>query len=308
MDEETTITATADDARPDALAAERVVIAVAQIDCSIGDVGINLARCLEQIDQAAALGAKLVVLPECSLSGYVFDRSDQVADVALALEAPELGALAARCAERAIHCVVGLIERERSGRLHNTAVLFGDDGKRLGVYRKTHLPMLGADRFVEPGQDAQPAVFETTFARIGVNICYDIRFPESARVLALAGADIIAHPSNWPTAARMLAEQFAPVRACENRVVVAVANRGDAENGTEFIGQSQIVAADGEVLARAGRGRALLTAEVDLAQARAKRIVRVPGAYETDLFADRRPELYGALVDPLPTQTHWKEP
>jgi predicted amidohydrolase len=133
-------------------------------------------------------------------------------------------------------------------------------------------------------------------AASGLSICYDIRFPESARSLALAGADLIAHSANWPSEAAILAEHFVAVRACENRVFFAAANRGDAENGTSFAGGSRVAGIDGEVLCAAERDEDLLLAEVDLSKAREKLIVRRPGAFETDLFGDRRPELYGALT------------
>lgn len=278
-------------------------VAVAQIECVLGDARANVAACVAAVDEAGAAGAELVVLPECALTGYVFDGLDEATAAALSLNGPELGALRAHCRERSLLVVVGLLER-LDDVLHNTALLIGPEGRDLGVYRKSHLPLLGVDRFVMPGGDVAPAVFATPIGRIGLNICYDIRFPESARRLALAGADIVAHPANWPVEAAILAEHFCPTRACENRVVLAVANRGDAERGSEFVGRSQIVAADGEVLVRAERGPAVLTADVDLGQARAKRIVREAGRYETDLFGDRRPELYGALVaptSPIPT-------
>jgi predicted amidohydrolase len=95
----------------------------------------------------------------------------------------------------------------------------------------------------------------------------------------------------------MLVDHFVRVRACENRVVVAVANRGDHERGTTFVGRSQIVRPDGTVAAIAGEhGESVLVAEVDLADARAKRVVHDPGRYEIDVLGDRRPELYSPLT------------
>jgi predicted amidohydrolase len=234
------------------------------------------------------------------LTGYVFETAAEAWQSALRLDGPEVAAVSHHCRQRRVHAVVGLLERDGET-LSNTALLIDAHGNAVGSYRKAHLPLLGVDRFVDAGCSARAPVFETAIGRLGLNICYDIRFPESARLLALAGADIVAQPVNWPVEARMLPEHFARVRACENRVVLAVANRGDEERGTTFVGLSQIALPDGTVAAMADeRGETVLVEEVDLAEARRKRVVRDPGRYETDVLADRRPELYSAL-------THVKE-
>lgn len=277
-----------------------VAVAVAQVACDIGNASANVERVVAAISEAAAAGAQLVVLPECILTGYMFETAAEARATAMDVEGPELASLADCCRALGVHAVVGLLERDGEG-LRNTAVLLNAAGNRAGIYRKAHLPFLGADRFVRAGSPTRAPVFATELGRIGMNICYDIRFPESARLLALAGADIVAQPANWPIEARVLPELFAPVRACENRVVIAVANRGDTERGTTFVGMSQIARPDGSVAARADeRSEALLVEEVDLDEARSKRVVRDPGRYEIDLLADRRPELYSALV----TDTH----
>jgi len=179
-------------------------------------------------------------------------------------------------------------------------VLVGPDGL-VGTYRKTHLPFLGVDRFAVPGDELP--VFETPLGRIGIEICYDLRFPEVTRALALAGADIVAHPTNFPVAARIQTELITRARAAENRVYLLTANRVGRERWGEFCGWSQIVDPYGNRLAEAGEtGEALLTAEVDLEKARDKDYV-IPGTYELYLFGHRRPELYTALVEETRTVT-----
>jgi predicted amidohydrolase len=273
---------------------KRPTIAVAQIAVRRGDVEANLSRCQAAIEHAAAEGAHLVVLPECSLSGYLYDDPHTALRAAVERDGPELAALADACSRAGVLSAIGVLEREGDA-LYNAAFLIGPNGP-IGAYRKAHLPLLGVDRFVQAGDAHEPAVFTTPIGRVGLSICYDIRFPESARSLALAGADLIAHPANWPSEAAILPERFVSVRACENRVFFAAANRGDAENGTSFVGGSRVADIDGTVLCAAERGEALLLAEVDLRKAREKLIVRRPGAFETDLFGDRRPELYGVLT------------
>jgi 5-aminopentanamidase len=277
-----------------------VVVSVAQLDLRLGEVDENLASCLAAIDHARGDGAALVVLPECALSGYVFNDRGAAERAAITLDGPEVGEVAKACAAARLHCVVGLLEH-RGGDLFNTAILIDDRGELLGAYRKLHLPVLGVDRFVTPGSEPPPA-FDTRLGRIGLSICFDIRFPEAARVLALEGTELIAHPANWPAQARSLAEHFAVVRAAENRVFIAAANRGDSEAGTDFAGLSRIVDPDGVILATTGRGAAVLSAKVDLALARTKSFVRVPGAYEADLWGQRRPRMYAALTESAPAQ------
>jgi predicted amidohydrolase len=130
-----------------------------------------------------------------------------------------------------------------------------------------------------------------------MNICYDGSFPESARVLTLLGADLIVLPTNWPPEAGFNPRHVVPTRAFENRVYYAAVNRVGEERGVRFIGLSRIVAPDGSLLAASESDREeILYAEIDPAQARRKRIVHASGKYELDRIADRRPEMYGPLV------------
>jgi predicted amidohydrolase len=166
----------------------------------------------------------------------------------------------------------------------------------VGYYRKEHLPFLGVDRFVTPGRNDSLAAFDTPLGRIGLAICYDVRFPESARCLALAGCDIIAMPSVWPDTAHFVADHMVRVRACENRVFVVACTRGDSEGASGFMGKSQIVDPRGDVLALAGTGERLLRADLDLQQSREKKVVTIPGEYEVSIFADRRPDAYSRIT------------
>lgn len=274
-----------------------VVVSAGQMGSS-QNVADNVRSVLDMQRVAAAEGVQLLVLPECVLSGYMYDGRPDALARALRLDGPELAQVAAACRELGQHCVLGYLETTTEGDLYNSAVLIDDEGLIVGNYRKTHLPFLGVDRFTDAG-DQPPPVFATRLGAIGIAICYDLRFPEMARLLALGGADIIAQPSTWPYEAAILAEHFVAVRACENRVFMVVANRPDAERGGQFMGRSQIVAPSGVRLAEADTSASLLvTARIDLAEAREKRVVTVPGEYEVSLFADRRPELYRSLALP----------
>jgi predicted amidohydrolase len=273
-----------------------IVAAASQIGVSLGDIPGNVARCIASLEAAANEGVDLVVFPECALSGYIFEDRLQGEKAAVRLDGSELAAIGAACKRLSIHCVVGFLETASPGRLFNAAVLLGPEGI-AGHYRKAHLPFIGVDRFVDQGDLPDPAVFDTPMGRIGILICYDLRFPESARVLALAGAQLIAMPTNWPLQSTILADHFTKVRACENRVFIVAADRGDDEGSVSFLGRSQIVAPSGAVLADVGRGEALLTARVDLAEASEKHVIFAPGTFELDLFVDRRPDLYGIIQE-----------
>lgn len=283
-----------------------VTVGVGQIGSDLGNVKENVQRCVRILEQAAEQEISLIVLPECALSGYIFDSFDSAKASAVKLSGPEVVELAEHCNRLRMYCVVGLLE-DADETVYNTAILLGPEGV-IGSYRKTHLPYLGVDRFVTLGNMSRLPVFDTSIGRIGLAICYDIRFPEVTRTLALAGADIIAHPSNWPPQSHLLAEHFTIVRASENRVFVLVANRWDLEQGVHFMGQSQIVSASGELLTRAGTEEALLSANIDIDIARSKHVVIEPSVFEISLLDDRRPELYGPItarqanVDALPAQ------
>jgi predicted amidohydrolase len=271
-------------------------VAVAQIDPQLGEKERNLETCLSRMNEAAAAGAQLLVLPECAIPGYMFDSVDEGLTFAEEIPGPSTEVLERECRRLGLHVVCGLLERDGDA-LRNAAVLVGPDGL-IGTYRKTHLPFLGVDRFVEPGDEL--SVFDTPLGRIGVEICYDLRFPEVTRTLALRGADVVAHPTNFPMAATSQTELITVARAAENRVYLLTANRVGKERRGEFCGRSQIVDPFGTRLAETGvTEEILLVADVDVEKARDKDYV-IPGEYELYLFGHRRPELYGALVEETP--------
>ena len=268
---------------------------VAQTEPRLGEPERNVEACLARLEEAGAAGCELLVLPECATSGYMFGSEDEAAPYAEEIPGPSVEAFAGACARHGLHCVAGLLERD-GVRLRNTAVLVGPSGL-VGRYRKTHLPFLGVDRFVAPGEEP-PEVYDTPVGRLGIVICYELRFPEPTRALALGGAELILHPTNWPTVVRPFADFLTRARAAENRVFLLTANRVGAEGGVEFFGRSQIVDPLGDRLVEAGEHEdELVLAELDPAEAREKDQVIVPGEYEVHLFGDRRPELYGALVE-----------
>jgi predicted amidohydrolase len=224
----------------------------------------------------------------------MFDSPEEALPHAEEIPGPFTEALAEAAERLGLHCVAGLLERE-GDTLRNTAVLVGPEGV-AGRYRKSHLPFLGVDRFVEAGDELE--VVDTPIGRIGIEICYDLRFPELTRALALRGVDLVAHPTNWPVEARSNAEILTRARAHENRVFILTANRVGREGHAEFCGWSQICDVRGNRVVEAGDAEeGLFVAEIDVEEAREKDLIPLPGRYEMHLFDHRRPELYGTLVE-----------
>ena len=256
---------------------------------------VNLDQVELLLGPEGGLDADLVVLPELFATGYFFRSTEDARSVAE--EAPDgetTRRLHAWAQASGATFVAGIVERE-GDRLYNSAVVVTPRGW-LGTYRKVHLFYQEKEHF-QPGNVGFPVWTVTDRAghpyRLGVMICFDWYFPESARTLALGGADVIAHPSNLvrPDCPRSM-----PIRALENHVFTVTANRVGAEcNGQEtlrFIGQSTICDVRGHVLASAGSEETTTcTAEFDPLEARNRRL-----NVANDLFGDRRPDMYAPLT------------
>jgi predicted amidohydrolase len=271
-------------------------IAAVQMDISLGKVDLNLSAIESRLREAVSNGAKLVVFPECAVSGYCFDSLDEALPFAQPIPGPATQHISAVCAELGAFAVFGMLERDGE-RAFNAAVLTGPNGV-IGSYRKTHLPFLGVDQHVNYG-DRAFEVHQAGDVKVGMNICYDSAFPEASRCLTLLGADLIALPTNWPPGAECVAGHVLNTRAMENAVYFAAANRVGEERGFRFIGLSRICAPNGSTLAASeDDSETILYAEIDPEQSRNKRVVREVGRHAIDRLADRRPDLYGSLTQP----------
>jgi predicted amidohydrolase len=273
-----------------------ITIAVAQIDIAFADREQNLARMVRMLAETAAKGAKLTVFPEAALTGYCFDSLDDARPHAEPIPGPSTKRMAGVCRELGVFAVYGLLESD-GGRIFNACALVGPEGV-VGSYRKIHLPFLGVDRFTTPG-DRPFAVHEAAGMRIGMHICYDGGFPESARVMLLLGADLVVLPTNWPPGSECMAGYAVNTRAMENNIYYAACDRVGDERGFRFIGMSKICDPSGRALAEAAHDREeILYAQIDVEKARQKKIIRVPKLHEIDRIRDRRPEMYGEIVKP----------
>jgi len=262
----------------------------------IGDLDENRALSTAAIAQAVADGADIVVLPELITSGYMFTSTAEAAEVGITAEHPlfeDWRLAAAKPGGGSAVVIGGFCEAGADGLTYNSAALVDGGGVRA-VYRKVHL-WDGEKLIFTPG-DAVPPVVETAYGRIGFLVCFDMEFPEFPRTLALAGADLIAVPTNWPLGPRPAGERPAEVQigmaaARVNRVFLACADRTGTERGQEWTGGTSIIDSDGWVVDAVGSGVGRACADVDLTLARDKQYTPLAG-----VFADRRPDLYGAVT------------
>ena len=268
-------------------------VAAVQLDITIGKTQQNLERILSRMNEAAQNKADLVIFPECSLQGYCFRDREEALAVAEELSGPSCSQLASSARELGIVAVIGFLERNGESMV-NSALIIGSRGV-LGVHRKIHLLHLGVDRFTTLGDIPFP-LFQAGDCRFGVNICFDCSFPESGRAIKLKGAQLLAIPTNWPSTSDSW-EHTPKVRATENHIFVVAADRVGEERGFTFAGHSQIIDCEGHTLAEAGATEeTILFADIDPALADKNRVVKVPGEYEFDRIASRRPEMYEGLT------------
>ena len=229
----------------------------------------------------------LLVCPELATTGYLYRDKQELRAVAEPVPSgPTVVRMAAAARELKRAVVFGIAELAGEN-IYNSAVAIQPEGPVV-CYRKAHLFDTETEVFDRAG--ATPRHAKVAGADVGLMICFDWRFPEMARLLALEGADVIAHPSNL---VHPYCQEAMITRSLENRVYTITASRTGSEQLGDmtltFTGRSQIVSPRGERLAAAGPDEECVrAAEIDVSQARDKRVTP-----RNDLFADRRPELYG---------------
>ena len=269
-----------------------------QLDPVVGDLDGNRELALAAIAEAVEHGADVIVLPELTTSGYMFESAEEAASVALDPDHEILREWGAAASANGVIVAGGFAERGEDGRTYNSAAVFDPTGLRT-VYRKLHL----WDReklWFAPGEQPPP-VIDTAVGKLSVIVCYDVEFPELTRMVALAGTQLLVIPTNWPLMERPDGERPAEVviamaAARGNRMAVACADRTGVERDQSWTGCSTIIGADGWVAAEKAGAEALtrgpVTADLDLDIALDKRYTEL-----ADVFADRRPSLYGALAE-----------
>lgn len=274
-----------------------LTVASIQMEPVIGKTADNVTRSIALLEEAAAKGAQLAVLPELCNTGYVFENRLEVR--ALAEEIPDGPSTQAwmEAARRLdMHIVAGITEK--SGEVfYNSAVIVGPSGY-VGRYRKAHLWGEEALYFT-PGDLGFP-VFDTPLGRIGCQICYDCWFPESFRLAALQGAELICVPTNWvpipgqDPKREAMANILVMAAAHSNSIFIVAADRVGTERGQPFIGQSLIVGHTGWPVAGPASvdKEEVLIAEINLAEARRKRNWND----FNQVLRDRRTDIYDRML------------
>jgi predicted amidohydrolase len=268
---------------------EMTRVTCCQIPLHIGDTTGNLTTARTAIEEAAREGAQIVVLPELASSGYVFADRTELASLAERPDGPSVTAWANLAEAFGLTIVAGFPE-DAGEKIYNSAAVVDPTGLR-GVYRKTHL--WDTENAVFDRADGLPLQVDTEHGRIAVMICYDVEFPEWVRAVALAGADLLCVPVNWPLLPRPEGERPTEMvrvlaGAGINRMPIAVCDRIARERDVDWIGGSVITDADGYPAAIAQYGHAgNISADLDLAQSRVKAFNA-----HNDVHGDRRTALY----------------
>jgi predicted amidohydrolase len=260
---------------------KKICAAAVQFNIVFGDVDANLEKAVAGLQRVRRRDAHLAVLPEMWSTGYDYKRLAELAE-----ETPRVvEALQAITAELGMVTVGSLAEKD-GGAIYNTAFVV-DSGEVVGTYRKLHLfSTMGEDRYLTAGGGT--LVVDTSVGRLGVAICYDLRFPELFRKLALAGAEILCLPAEWPKPRQEHWRTLLQARAIENQLFVAAANSCGLQGKLDFFGMSLLLAPRGEVLAESGSEETELTAIFDFAEMENYR-------NQIPCYRDRRPEIYGYL-------------
>ncbi len=274
-----------------------VRIACIQMEPIVGEKDRNVRRSIEMIEEAVGKGATLIVLPELCNSGYVFDTREEAFELSEEVPAgPTCQAWAGVAKKYGLHIVAGVDERDGDA-LYNSSVVIGPHGY-VGTFRKVHL-WNEENLFFEPGNLGFP-VFKTPIGRIGTFICYDGWFPESYRLCALQGADIVCVPTNWvPIPGQdenreAMANILIMAAAHSNSLFVAAADRIGTERQQPFIGQSIIVSYTGWPVGGPASPdkEEIIYADANLSDARRKRNWNE----YNQVLRDRRTDLYNEML------------
>lgn len=240
-------------------------VAVAQMDCTPGDVRANLDRAESMVTSAARQGASIVVLPECATTGYFVEDIRALAEP---IPGPTTKRLEEMARANKVYVVIGVVEAD-GGRFYNTSVLMSPSKGLLGRYRKVHL-FSAEKQIFTPGDE--PAIFDTEFGRLALTICFDLMFPEYIRSLVLDGVQLILNSTDWITDdwqtkkgwSGNVVSSLVATRALENTIHVAMADRTGIEAGWKSLGHSCVAAPSGAFLARIEDGEGLAIATISL--------------------------------------------
>ncbi|MFR8671234.1 MAG: nitrilase-related carbon-nitrogen hydrolase [Christensenellales bacterium] len=265
-------------------------IALVQYQSVLGDLQKNADRAVEMVREAAAKRAKIVCFPEMFNTGYNFQLiGDGFHNCGETIDGHTITRLQKVAKECACYVIAPItLEKKVKGVFYNAAVVIDDEGVVLGDYSKHHL--WAAERYYfHAGEDIP--VFDTKYGKIGVMICYDAGFPETARVLTLKGAELIFMPSAWRIQDWDMWNLNIPQRALENTLYVAGVNRFGHEDDLYMFGNSKVADWRGRIIAESKEEKEeIVYAEIDLDQLTKARL-------DIHYLKDRRPDSYKLLSE-----------
>lgn len=265
-------------------------IALVQYQSVLGDLQKNADRAVEMVREAAAKGAKIVCFPEMFNTGYNFQLiGDGFHNCGETIDGHTITRLQKVAKECACYVIAPItLEKKVKGVFYNAAVVIDDEGVVLGDYSKHHL--WAAERYYfHAGEDIP--VFDTKYGKIGVMICYDAGFPETARVLTLKGAELIFMPSAWRIQDWDMWNLNIPQRALENTLYVAGVNRFGHEDDLYMFGNSKVADWRGRIIAESKEEKEeIVYAEIDLDQLTKARL-------DIHYLKNRRPDSYKLLSE-----------
>ena len=257
---------------------QSIKAAALQFNIALADIDKNLSHVTATLSRLAQEGVQLAVLPEMWSCGFAYRELNQ-----LAKRTPELVERLKALSADLCMTIVGSLPEPHGEKVFNTAYVV-DRGTVAGSYRKMHLfSLMGEDRHLDSGDSILLA--DTSVGKIGVMICYDLRFPELARRLAVDGADIIVVPGEWPKPREEHWRTLLRGRAIENQLFVVAANACGVIGKLDFFGSSLILGPKGEILAEGGYENCEPTALLDPAE-------MVRWRESITCFKDRRPDCY----------------
>jgi len=256
--------------------------ALIQMDIVLGDVEANRKKALAMMERGLRSGAELFVLPEMWTTGY---KLDQIHELGEPEDGPSVQMLKSFAGQHKVDVVGGSIAETRGGKVYNTAYAFNRAGEMIGKYSKIHpIGLMAEDKYIAPG--TSKCAFDMSFGKAGMIICYDLRFLELPRALALGGCQVMFVPAEWPTIRGKHWLTLNMARAIENQMFVLAVNRVGKDENNAFFGNSMVIDPWGEVLAHGSSDKEeVVIADVDFSSVADIR-KRIP------VFADRRPQCY----------------
>jgi len=262
---------------------QQLKVAILQMDIAIGEPETNFAKLSELLESCVQVESKpdVIVFPEMWNTGYALDRIREIGD----RDGERTKAfISAFCRKHGVNIVAGSVAELDGDQVRNTIYAFDREGREAGEYSKIHLfRLMDEEKYLTAGDTL--GQLELDGVPAGMMICYDIRFPELSRRLALDGVKVLFVPAEWPHPRLHHWRTLLTARAIENQMYVVACNRVGTSGTTSFFGHSMVIDPWGEILTEGDESEQILTADLDLTVVDKVRAT-IP------VFADRRPELY----------------